>query len=123
MTSALNKKVKATAIYFPAMCDAEGYTHERAGGWPHSFKNKASRKKERLETFRYYDVSNFAPMLEAPVFYAFGYNDVVCPPTTTRSVYNVITAPKQLSIGADTGHWLYPEQVNAMWNWIIEKLK
>ena len=123
VTSALNKKVKATAIYFPALCDAEGYVHERAGGWPHAFKSKDNRKKERLETFRYYDVSNFAPMLEAPVYYAFGYNDVVCPPTTTRSVYNVITAPKQLNIGADTGHWLYPEQVSAMWNWIIEKLK
>ncbi len=123
VTSRLDSRIKATAIYFPAMCDQEGYTHGRAGGWPHAFKFKGNCTKEKLTTARYYDAANFARGLKAPVFYAFGYNDITCAPTTTRSTYNVITAPKVLSIGENTGHWLYSDQNNAMWDWIIEELK
>ena len=123
VTSRLDSRVAATAIYFPAICDLEGYTHGRAGGWPHVFKIEANRTKDKLETIRYYDAVNFARGLKAPVFFAYGYNDITCAPTTTRSAYNVIQAPKQLSIGENTGHWLYPEQVDAMWNWLITELK
>lgn len=123
VTSRLDSRVAATAIYFPAICDLEGYTHGRAGGWPHVFKIEANRTKDKLETIRYYDAVNFARGLKSPVFFAYGYNDITCAPTTTRSAYNVIPAPKQLSIGENTGHWLYPEQVDAMWNWLIAELK
>lgn len=123
VTSRLDSRVAATAIYFPAICDLEGYTHGRAGGWPHVFKYEANRTKDKLETIRYYDAINFARGLKAPVFFAYGYNDITCAPTTTRSAYNIITAPKTLSIGENTGHWLYPEQVDDMWNWLIGELK
>ncbi|MBO4985999.1 MAG: acetylxylan esterase [Bacteroides sp.] len=123
VTAALDERVNASVVYFPALCDQEGYIHNRAGGWPHAFKNKANCTKEKLETFRYYDTANFARLLRNPVYYAYGYNDLTCAPTTTRSVYNVITAPKQLIIGENIGHWLYPEQIGALWNWIIEELK
>lgn len=97
--------------------------NNRAGGWPHVLKYEGNRTKEIINTVRYYDASNFARGLKAPVFYAFGYNDITCAPSSTYSTYNVIPAPKQLSIGADTGHWLHSEQVEAMWNWIIEELR
>lgn len=122
-TSALDKRVVASAIYFPALCDVEGYMHGHAGGWPHTFKLEQYQKAPYVENFRYYDTSNFARLLTAPVFYAFGYNDITCAPTTTQATYNIITAPKQLSIGANTGHWLFPEQVQRMWDWMIDKLK
>ena len=121
--SALDSRIKATAIYFPALCDHEGYINRQAGGWPHFFKNPANRTPEKIQTMRYYDTANFARFLKAPVFYAFGYNDVTCAPTTTYATYNIITAPKTLSIGQNTGHWLYPEQNNAMWQWLINQLK
>lgn len=123
VVSRLHPKVKASAIYFPAMCDQEGYINGRAGGWPHTFKNEGNRTKEIIATQRYYDASNFARGLKAPVFYAFGYNDVTCAPTTTRATYNIITAPKQLCVSPNTGHWLPTEHVTKMWNWIIEELK
>lgn len=123
VTSSLDDRVSATAVYFPAICDQEGYMHGRAGGWPHTLKYEANRTDEIIETVRYYDTANFAVNLKAPVFYAFGYNDITCAPTTTYATYNAITAPKQLSIGANTGHWLHTEQVDAMWNWIIQELK
>lgn len=123
VTSALDSRISATAVYFPALCDLEGYTHGRAGGWPHMFKNKANRTPEKLQTARYYDVANFARELKAPVYYIYGYNDLTCAPTTTCATYNVITAPKTLMIGENIGHWLYPEQTAALWNWLITILK
>ena len=122
VTSALDSRVKATAAYFPALCDLEGYTHHQAGGWPHVFKNVENRTPEKLNTARYYDTANFARCLKAPVCYIFGYNDLTCAPTTTRATYNVITAPKKLIIGENIGHWLYPEQTAELWDWLIKKL-
>ena len=122
-TSALDTRIKAAVAYFPALCDMEGYIHNRAGGWPHTFKWEANRTKENMETASYYDTSNFARILKTPIYYLYGYNDITCAPTTTRATYNVIKAEKQLIIGENIGHWTYPEQINALWEWIIEKLK
>lgn len=123
VTSALDNRINATVAYFPALCDLEGYTHERAGGWPHVFKNKDNCTPDKLNTARYYDVTNFARNLTAPVKYFVGYNDLTCAPTTTRATYNIITAPKSIIIGENNGHWLYTEQTNALWDWIFEQLK
>lgn len=123
VTSALDTRIKAAVAYFPALCDMEGYTHGRAGGWPHVFKNEANRKDANMETARYYDVANFARILNTPIHYLYGYNDITCAPTTTRATYNVITSPKELIIGENIGHWTYPDQMNALWEWIINKLK
>ncbi len=122
-TSALDSRIKAAVAYFPALCDMEGYTHGRAGGWPHTFKWEGNRTKENLETASYYDTSNFARILETPIYYLYGYNDITCAPTTTRATYNVVNAEKELIIGENIGHWTYPEQINALWDWIIERLK
>ncbi len=123
VTSALDSRVVATAAYFPALCDMEGYMHGRAGGWPHLFKSEANRTPQKIETARYYDVANFARNLTAPVFYVYGYNDLTCAPTTTCATYNSITAPKHLTIGENIGHWLYPEQTAALWNNLLNALK
>lgn len=122
VTSALDSRIKATVAYFPALCDMEGYAHGRAGGWPHVFKAPENRTAANLETARYYDVSNFARLLHSPVYYLYGYNDITCAPTTTRATYNVIESPKQLIIGENIGHWTYPDQMNALWDWIINIL-
>ncbi len=123
VTSALDNRINATVAYFPALCDLEGYTHGRAGGWPHVFKSKENCTPEKLNTARYYDVTNFARNLTAPIKYFLGYNDLTCAPTTTRSTYNVITAPKTLLIGENNGHWLYAEHTNSLWDWMFEQLK
>ena len=122
-TSALDERICASVVYFPALCDLEGYTHQRAGGWPPVFKDPKQCTPEKLNTVRYYDTANFARDLRRPVYFAFGYNDIVCAPTTTHSTYNVITAPKQLIISANSGHWLFPEQATALWDWLIKTLQ
>lgn len=119
MTAALSPHISALFAYFPAFCDLTGYYNGRGAGWPHLFRDPNEPNiKARMEVSRYYDTVNFARILKAPGFYAWGFNDPACCPTSTFSAYNVITAPKQLQVGRDTGHWLYPWQVENAMKWL-----
>lgn len=119
MTAALSPRVSALFAYFPAFCDLTGYYYGRGAGWPHLFRNPDEPNLQaRMEVSRYYDTVNFARLLRVPGFYAWGYNDPACCPTSTYSAYNVITAPKQLQVGRDTGHWLYSWQVSNALHWL-----
>ncbi|HKZ37443.1 MAG TPA: acetylxylan esterase [Chryseolinea sp.] len=126
ITAALDPRVKYLAAFYPALSDVTGYLKGRAGGWPHLFdKSNAqfNNTKEKLETVKYYDVVNFARQLKVPGFYSWGFNDETCPPTSMYSAYNVITAPKELYLDLETGHWTYPEQREKFNDWIIMKLQ
>jgi cephalosporin-C deacetylase len=122
VTAGLDKRIRYMAALYPALCDHTGYLNKRAGGWPHYFKN-AEPKPGEVETLSYFDVVNFAKRVSVPGFYTWGYNDLTCPPTSMYSAYNVITAPKQLEIYQETGHWTFPEQNETVNNWLINKLK
>ena len=126
VTAALDSRVKWLGAYYPALSDVTGYLKGRAGGWPHYF-DKTNRSfnetKEKLTTISYYDVVNFARRLKVAGMYSWGFNDETCPPTSMYAAYNVITAPKDLFLALDTGHWTYPEQVEKMNNWLVERLK
>lgn len=126
VTAALDKRVKYLAAFYPALCDLTGYLKGRAGGWPHLFdkSNLAfNNTKEKINTAGYYDVVNFARQLTIPGMYSMGFNDEVCPPTSMFAAYDVITAPKELYIVPETGHWTYPEQGEKLNAWILAKLK
>ena len=126
ITAALDSRVNFLAAYYPALSDLTGYFKGRAGGWPHFFdKNNLAfnNKKDKIETAGYYDVVNFARLLKAPGIYSWGFNDEVCPPTSMYAAYNVITAPKELFIVPETGHWYYPEQEEKLSNWLQSKLR
>ncbi len=122
ITAGLDDRVNGLVSYYPAMCDMAGYGAGRAGGWPHTFKDEARRTPEALNTIRYYDAANFARQIHVPGFYTFGYNDMVCPPTTTYSTYNVIDAPKELFVAETTAHYAYAEQGAAAWQWVMDFL-
>jgi cephalosporin-C deacetylase-like acetyl esterase len=121
VTAALDKRITYMAALYPALCDHTGYLNKRAGGWPHYFKN-AEPKPGEVETLGYYDVVNFARRITIPGFYTWGYNDLTCPPTSMYSAYNMITAQKELQIFQETGHWTFPEQNEAVNNWLVKKL-
>ncbi|MCW3108021.1 MAG: Cephalosporin-C deacetylase [Segetibacter sp.] len=126
VTAALDSRVKYLVSFYPALSDVTGYLKGRAGGWPHLFaKNNVSynNTKEKLNTVKYYDVVNFARLLKVPGMYSWGFNDETCPPTSTYSAYNVITAPKQLFLALETGHWTFPEQNEKTNNWMVDQLK
>jgi len=122
VTAGLDKRIKFAAALYPALCDHTGYLNKRAGGWPHYFRN-AEPKPGETETLEYYDVVNFARRVKAPGYYTWGFNDITCPPTSMYSAYNVITAPKELHLYQETGHWTFPEQTEALNKWLIKKLK
>ena len=110
--------------FFPALRDLSGYEKGRAGGWPHLFRDSTDAveiRKKKLEVSSYYDVANFAKQLKVPVFFYLGYNDMVCPPTSTFSVYNVITSPKEIVIMEEAEHYAYPEHWSQALQWIYSK--
>ncbi len=125
ITAALDKRVKFLAAFYPALSDLTGYLQGRAGGWPHLF-NKTNlsfnNTKEKITTAGYYDVVNFARFLTFPGMFCWGFNDETCPPTSMFAAYNTITAPKDLLIVQETGHWTYPEQGEKLGKWLMEKL-
>lgn len=121
-TAALDKRITALAASYPALSDMEGYTANRAGGWPHVFKDEKMRTKEKLETAAYYDVANFARQINVPGIYSWGFNDVTCPPTSLYASYNLIKAPKTLLVAPEMGHSNSPEQAAQINEWIIKEL-
>lgn len=124
-TAALDSRIKYLAAVYPALSDLTGYLNGRAGGWPHVFAPnnlKYYNRPEVIETLAYYDVVNFARILNTPGFYTWGFNDETCPPTSYYSAYNEIKAPKEVFIVPETGHWTYPEQSKKIEDWLFEKL-
>ncbi|WPP51069.1 acetylxylan esterase [Catalinimonas niigatensis] len=127
ITAALDERVQFFVSYYPALSDMSGYLHGRAGGWPHMFAPFKENPKEadprEVETASYYDVVNFARHIKVPGYFSWGYNDHVCPPTSTYSVYNVVDAPKQLLLAQETAHWSYPEQREKTDQWLLDQLE
>ena len=123
ITAGLDSRIDFLAAFYPALSDLTGYLNERAGGWPHMFKNDFTTKPEKIETSKYYDVVNFARFVKVPGWYSWGYNDNVCPPTSMHAAYNVIPGNKELHIFQETQHWTFPEQNELRNNWLYSKLK
>ena len=119
----IDPRVKGLVSYYPAMSDMAGYTAKRAGGWPHTMKNEKFHTPEIIKTLSYFDAASFARDIKVPGHYIFGYNDMVCPPTPTYSVYNVIDAPKELDIAETSEHYAYIEGSTACWKWVMNFLR
>ena len=124
-TTALDPRVTACVVAFPAYCDVSGYAHGRAGGWPGMtfLANSDEPSREtKLATTAYYDSVNFARRIKVPGHYGWGYNDETCPPTSTFSAYNVISAPKALDIFKEMGHPRVPGLTVAEREWLLKQL-
>lgn len=123
ITAGLDSRIDYLAAFYPALSDLTGYLNERAGGWPHLFKNGFTNKPEKVETSKYFDVVNFARFVKVPGWYSWGYNDNVCPPTSMHAAYNVIPGKKELHVFQETQHWTFPEQNELKNEWLFKKLK
>jgi cephalosporin-C deacetylase-like acetyl esterase len=114
-------------VTHPAFCDVSGPLRGRAGGWPHPFREwdgrpSTQRTPAKIETTTYYDAVNFAKRIKVPGYYNWGYNDDVCPPTSTYAAYNVITAPKELGVTLELAHSYTAEQYEAITAWMVKFL-
>lgn len=126
-TAGLDPRVTGIAVTHPAFCDVTGPLHGRAGGWPHPFRSwdgnpSTMATPEKIATTRYYDTVNFARRVKVPGFYNWGYNDDVCPPTSTYAAYNVISAPKTLGLTLELAHDYTTEQWEAINAWVVNFL-
>ncbi len=122
VTAALDPKVTALVAAYPAYCDVTGYTQGRAGGWPGMrFLASADEpaRDTKLANTAYFDAVNFARRVKVPGHFGWGYNDETCPPTSMFSAYNVVSAPKSLSIFKEMGHPMVPALSAAQREWVM----
>ena len=110
-TAALDKRITFLGAVHDAMCDYESEVEGIAGGWPHYFYN-GEKQEARIKGARYYDGG----------WYSFGYNDDVVPPNSSYGTYNIITAPKTLSVYQKTGHYWYQEQWDEWLEWLFKQM-
>ena len=121
-TTAIDPRVTACNIAYPAYSDVTGYIHGRAGGWPgmHFADPAEPGRDAKIATTAYFDAVNFARRIKVPGHYGWGYNDETCPPTSTFSAYNVITAPKTLDIFKEMGHPRVPGLTEVEREWVLK---
>jgi cephalosporin-C deacetylase-like acetyl esterase len=123
ITAGLDNRVSACVANHPALSDMAGYKAGRAGGYPHFFRTQGMDTPEKLQTMAYYDVVNFARLIKAPVYMTWGYNDDVCPPTTSYAVYNTLDCPKEALITPINEHWTSDDTEYGQLKWILKHLK
>lgn len=123
ITAALDRRVTACVTNHPALSDVAGYLDGRAGGWPHMNRMHKMLTPQKVETLQYYDVVNFARRITCPVYLTWGYNDDVCPPTTSYIVWNLITAPKESLITPVNEHWTSNETNYNQMLWLKKQIK
>ena len=123
ITAGLDPRVTACVANHPALSDMAGYLDGRAGGYPHFNRQNHMLTPEKVETMAYYDVVNFARRITSPVFLTWGYNDNVCPPTTSYIVWNQITAPKESLLTPINEHWTTETTNYKQMIWLKEHLK
>lgn len=123
-TTALDPRITALCPSYPAYCDETGYLHNRPAGWPAmKFADTTDPLRDaKIATTAYFDTVNFAKRIKVPGHYAWGYNDETCPPDTTFSAYNQITAPKELMIIKEMGHGRVPAITDAEHDWVMKQI-
>lgn len=124
VTAGLDQRVTACVANHPALSDMAGYKAGRAGGYPHLYRNSVDMDTpEKTRTLAYYDVVNFARQIQADTFLTWGFNDNVCPPTTSYIVYNVLECPKEALITPINEHWTSEDTEYGHLLWIQKHLK
>ena len=123
VTAGLDERVTLCVANHPALSDMAGFKAERADGYPHYSRTPGMDTPEKIKTMSYYDVVNFARLVKAHTYITWGFNDDVCPPTTSYAAYNVLTCPKEALITPINEHWTSEVTERGHLDWILEHLK
>lgn len=124
ITAGLDSRVTACAANHPALSDMAGYKAGRAGGYPHLFtKFEGMDTPEKIKTLEYYDVVNFVRYINVPTFMTWGFNDDVCPATTSYIVYNLLDTQKEALITPVNEHWISQSTRRYILEWIKKNIK
>lgn len=74
--------------------------------------------KDPRSTDAWFDVLNFAPLVECPVFMNVGLIDPVSPATTVHAAFKKLNGPKQLIALPGMGHDWSPQFDRLAWRWL-----
>lgn len=114
VAAALHPAVTHCIANHPALSDMAGL------GYPHF--NRKQLTPSVLHTLSYYDVVNFARHLKAHTFLTWGYNDDVCPPTTSWAVWNTLTCEKEKLVTPVNEHWTSETTDQQQLSWLLKHL-
>ena len=124
VAAGLDPRVTLCCANHPALADMAGYCEKgRTGGYPHFNKVPGFLTAQAVETLSYYDVVNFARHITCPVRMTWGYNDNVCPPTTSYAVWNTLSCPKEALLTPVNEHWTTEQTERGHCDWILRNLK
>lgn len=122
VTAGLDERVTACVANHPALSDMAGYLWG-TGGYPHFNRMRNMLTPEKVKTLAYYDVVNFARFVRCNTYLTWGFNDDVCPPTTSYRVYNLIQAPKEALITPINEQWTSDDTEYGHMLWIKKQVK
>lgn len=114
ISAALDHRMRAIAPSVPFLGDFEDY--HRIVWWPmHEIFDAAAgeglSREHVLDMMTYFDVKNFTPYVECPVYMAFGMQDPTCPPHTNFAEYNNCgSADRRYMCVPACGHDMWREQ-------------
>lgn len=105
---ALDHRIKAAAPSIPFLSDYRDYF--KIVSWPRSdFESYLSKHPETswetlYDVLTYFDIKNFTPKIQCPIFMAAGLQDGVCPNHTNFAGFNNIKSEKKWVIYHNEGH-------------------
>ncbi len=123
VAAALDQRVTQCIVNHPALSDMSAYNEGLTGGYPHFNRIEGFFTSDVLATIPYYDVVNFARHVKAKTYMTWGYNDNVCPPTTSYAVWNVLACPKELLLTPVNEHWTSEAVERGHLDWLLRNLK
>jgi|GEM_PF-1174379 len=111
---AIDDRIQAIAPDVPFYCNIE--LHRNNANWPYwevaaYLRQHPDQEEAVLQTLRYYDAANFAPLITCPVLTSMGIADEYSYPTTIFGVHNRLAGPKAINIypggheGGGIRHW------------------
>ncbi len=124
VAAGLDPRINLCVVNHPALSDMAGYMEKgRTGGYPHFNHIEGLYTPATITTMAYYDVVNFARKVRATTYMTWGYNDNVCPPTTSYAVWNTLTCEKEALITPINEHWTSDATEYGQMVWIKNHLK
>lgn len=123
VASGLDSRITHCIVNYPALADMTAYkTTAHTGGYPFHCTDSPVLTPAAIKTLAYYDVINFARHISAKVYMTWGYNDPVCPPTTSYAVWNTLKCHKESLITPVNEHWASETTVYRQCLWLLDNL-
>lgn len=125
-TAALDRRVKLCVFDLPFLSDFRNYFS--IANWPaYEIQQFAAQNNIPMakihETLDYFDIKNFASLVQCPVMMGSGTLDMTCPPAINFAAFNnVRVREKYFYLFPYTGHTLPVEHYARLFDWFKRRL-